>query len=362
MKVGLIIYGSLETRSGGYLYDRMLVATLREAGHAVALYSLPWQSYPAHLLHNCRLGWAAKLIADPPDLLLQDELNHPSLFLLNRLLARRLACPLVSVVHHLRSDESHPPAVQPLYRAVERAYLNSVDGFLYNSQTTRRAVERHLRRPRPGYVAHPAADHIQPPDHRTVLAYLARRARGDRPLQVLFLGNVIPRKGLHLVVEALGHLPPGGWRLQIAGNTTIDPAYTGQVKMAAARAGIARQITWHGAVGQSRLRDLLAAADLLAVPSYEGFGIVYLEAMAFGLPVIAGATGAAQEIVRHGVNGYLVTPGNALELAAFARLFVDNRIHLATLGYQARLHYERHPTWRAIMSGALEWLHEFSNA
>ena len=58
MKIGLIIYGSLDTLSGGYLYDRMLVRELRRAGHQVEIISLPWRSYPAHLADNARLGWA----------------------------------------------------------------------------------------------------------------------------------------------------------------------------------------------------------------------------------------------------------------------------------------------------------------
>src|SRR5690606_14219292 len=101
---------------------------------------------------------------------------------------------------------------------------------------------------------------IQPPDHNTALTYVERRAHRDGPLQLLFLGNVIPRKGLHLIVEALSRLPQDRWRLQIAGNPAIDPAYTNQVKTAAERAGIVRQITWHGVVEHARLRKLLAEA------------------------------------------------------------------------------------------------------
>ena len=52
MRLGLLIYGSLDTLSGGYLYDRKLVEHLRRAGDSVEIISIPWRSYPAHLADN----------------------------------------------------------------------------------------------------------------------------------------------------------------------------------------------------------------------------------------------------------------------------------------------------------------------
>lgn len=80
------------------------------------LFSLPWRSWPRHLADNLRLNFAEQIIASAPDLLLQDELNHPSLAGLNRRLRARSAAPIVAIVHHLRADEEHPAIVMPLYR------------------------------------------------------------------------------------------------------------------------------------------------------------------------------------------------------------------------------------------------------
>ncbi len=136
MRVGLVIYGSLDTLSGGYLYDRMLVRQLEQSGHAVTLLTLPWRSYPRHLADNFAREWTARLQQAPVDVLIQDELNHPSLVWVNRRLAGRVPYRTVSLVHHLRSDEEHPFYLRWFYRWLERSYLNSVDSLIANSVTT----------------------------------------------------------------------------------------------------------------------------------------------------------------------------------------------------------------------------------
>ena len=134
MRIGLLIYGSLDTLSGGYLYDRKLVEYLRRAGDSVEIVSLPWRSYPAHLADNLSLHLYRRLRDLSVDILLQDELNHPSLALVNRRLRRlRPRYPLISIVHHLRSSEQHPRRLLPLYRAVERSYLRT-DGRFHFQQ------------------------------------------------------------------------------------------------------------------------------------------------------------------------------------------------------------------------------------
>ena len=88
------------------------------------------------------------------------------------------------------------------------------------------------------------------------------------------------------------------------------------------------------------------AAHVLAVlSSYEGFGIVYLEAMAFGLPVLASVYGAGGEIVRPDVNGFLVEPTDAHGIAEHLSTLSGNRERLTVLGRNARQRFASHPRW-----------------
>jgi len=107
MRVGLVIYGDLNTLSGGYLYDRYLVQHLRAQGDTVEIISLPWPGYGRAMLQNLDPRIESRLKNTSLDLLLQDELNHPSLFLLNARLKRKIRYPILGIVHHLRSSEPH---------------------------------------------------------------------------------------------------------------------------------------------------------------------------------------------------------------------------------------------------------------
>src|SRR5215216_6080243 len=109
MKLGLVIYGSLETMSGGYLYDRKLVEYLRAQGDRVEVISLPWRNYAVHLTHNF---WFRLPARRNVDILIQDELNHPSLILANR---QKHAYPVISLIHHLRCSERRPAWQNLLY-------------------------------------------------------------------------------------------------------------------------------------------------------------------------------------------------------------------------------------------------------
>ena len=360
MRVGLVIYGSLDTVSGGYLYDRKLVQHLRRQGDAVEIISLPWRSYGRHLADNFSRELRTRLLGLGVDVLLQDELNHPSLAWLNASLRGRIPFPLVSIVHHLRASEEHPAVAHALYRQVERRYLNSVDGFICNSRTTQATVAAHSPHLRPVVVAYPAADHVQPPAGADAGREIAQRLETKGPLHVLFVGNVIARKGLHSLLNSLARLPREAWRLTVAGSLSVDPGYVASIRRQIDGLHLGQQVTLCGAVADSELRALYHRSHVLAMPSYEGFGIAYLEAMGFGLPVIASTAGAAREVITHGVDGYLAAPGDVTAIAGHLQSWLDDRTLLIAMSLNARLRYDRHPTWQDSGARIRDWLLEFT--
>lgn len=339
--------------------------------------SLPWRGYGRRLLQNFSPSLLRHLSHANYDLLLQDELNHPSLFWLNRRL--RVSYPIISIVHHLRSSEQHPAALLPLYQQVERRYLRSVDGFIFNSETTRTAVtelaqwkrgfngsDGFLRinnkkiRENPSDPSHPCTlkkAHVvaYPAGDRWGTAVseatIRRRANQPGPLRLLFVGNLIPRKGLDWLLTAVAALPPDCCRLDVVGDTAVNPTYSRRIRQQIAQRKLAGRVTMHGVLPDETLKEILRASHLLVVPSqYEGFGIVYLEGMGFGLPAIGGRAGGAQEIIRDGVNGWLVAGGDTAVLAHYIHNMHQNRGRLIEMSLAARHRFLAQPTWQESMA------------
>jgi glycosyltransferase involved in cell wall biosynthesis len=348
VRVGLVIYGSLDTLSGGYLYDRMLVDYLRRSGDQVEIVSLPRRSYLRSLGDDFSGSLRRRLEQGRYDFLLQDELNHPSLFRINRRLRKKVAYPVITIVHHLRSCELRPAWQGRFYRQVERRYLDSVDGFIFNSQTTRGEVEKLVGAGKPHVVAYPGRDHFSSTITRE---QVKERADSPGPLRIIFLGNLIPRKGLHVLLQALCRLPRDSWKLEIVGSTDVDRAYARTIRRQIARAGLGQHVRLSGLLTDSQLADRLSKSQLLTVPSsYEGFGLAYLEAMGFGLPVITSTAGAAPEVISHQRNGFLADFGDVGALAQSIERLTKDRHLLLEMSLNALERYGDFPTWEQTAS------------
>lgn len=165
---------------------------------------------------------------------------------------------------------------------------------------------------------------------------LRRLYRLPQVFTVLFAGRVIPRKGVPVLIRAMYHVNkriPA--HLVVAGQG--KPAYIRQLKLLAKRLGVS--VSFPGRIAHEQIHGLYQAADCFVCPSqrHESFGLVNVEAMASGLPVIASDNGGIREIIRSGHNGYLA--GRYREALPFARLLLRlgrNPALAARIGLQGR--------------------------
>ncbi|MEM7797991.1 MAG: glycosyltransferase family 4 protein [Chloroflexota bacterium] len=348
MHIGLIIYGSLDIISGGYLYDRQLMNYLEKAGHLVEVISLPWREYSLRMSDNRNGTVFERLIETDFDVLLEDELNHPSLYALNPRIKTFVNYPIISIVHHLHISEEHSPEDLNFYRKIEMAYLQSVDGFIFNSQSTKASVGALFEGvTRPHVVATPAGDRFNGLSE----AEISDRAIQSRELKVVCLGNVIRRKGIHWILEAMSRVTSYRCRLDIIGNEYVEYEYTLELKKMVEDLDLTGRVRFHGLQSDEEIETHLSHSDLLVVPSqYEGFGIVYLEGMAFGLPAIATTSGGASEIITNRVDGFLIDPEDVDTLAERLALLAADRVHLKKMSLAARRRFEAYPTWEDSMA------------
>lgn len=151
----------------------------------------------------------------------------------------------------------------------------------------------------------------------------ARPPLDARPVDVGYIGSLMPHKGLHVLIDALRRLDGDGWRLHVHGDTSVNPAYTASLREKVAGD---ERVMFHGVFRPTELGGVLARLDLLVTPSlwYENTPFTVLEARLAGLPVVASDLGGLAEAVRDGVDGRLFPAGDDERLASLlGDLFAD---------------------------------------
>lgn len=154
--------------------------------------------------------------------------------------------------------------------------------------------------------------------------------RDRTALHVGFIGSLSRHKGVHVAIAAVRALPRQDVHLHVHGSLDSHPDYTAELRRLAADDP---RIEFHGRFEPQELGRVLASLDCLAVPSlwYENTPFSVLEALAFGLPVLASNLGGIAEIVQHEHNGLLFAAGAAPELGAAIARLADDRALLQRL-------------------------------
>ncbi len=304
------IPGDIDLPTGGYAYDRRVLALLPALGVDARHVQLPG-TYPqpgaADLADTRRL-----LAATPADaVLLIDGLAYGAM---PADLVRSIERKIVALVHHpLCLEAGLGEQRQAELRASEKAALALARHVVVTSAATAQTLAADFAVPDAKItVAEPGTD-------------AAPRAIGTgKPLQLLGVGSVVPRKAFDLLVRAL--VPHAGldWRLTIVGATDRSAEALGALKTAIAESGLPDRITMTGSADQASLDAHYASADIFVMPSlYEGYGMVLAEAMARGLPIVCTTGGAAADTAPDAA-ALKVPPGDVGALsAATGRLLHD---------------------------------------
>lgn len=325
-RLAWITVGDMARLTGGYRYQAEVVRRLRVRGYRIDEIS----AAPAELAAQeaAVASWAAPFDPQPYAALVVDALARAVCApVLDRWRAQR---PVIAMIHELPSVAGQDSPAErareaPVLRA-DQCLAVSADGAA--TLRARGVPAERITIASGGLDRVRAAAHPNPP---------------APPQRVLCVAQWIPRKGIRELVQAWSHVAQAGWRLDLVGETEADPAYAATVRAACANAPAGSIQIW-GPLSDEDLAQAYQQATYFALPShYEGYGLVFAEALWHGLPVLAGAVGPVPELV--GAAGVLVAPDDPAALrAGLARLINEPRLrhalHRAALAQATRL-----PTW-----------------
>jgi phosphatidyl-myo-inositol dimannoside synthase len=209
------------------------------------------------------------------------------------------------------------PARVPGVRQVLRRVLVGADVVFANSEFTRSAVDRITKGRASTALLPPTVDPVRFSLEVSGATVRSEYGLGSR-FVVLFLSRLVKRKGADVVIRALAATE--GTVGIIAG----DGPERASLERLAREVGVTDRLIFTGLVADERLAEYYAASDVFCMPctdrygglDTEGFGVVYIEAQATGLPVIAGRCGGSVEAVSDGVAGYVIDEPDPSEVAA----------------------------------------------
>ena len=346
-RVAFAVPGDLATPTGGYGYDRRVIAELKQLGWQVDVVGLgdgfPRPSAEAKAAAAARLGGVPSgcpIIVDGLAFGVLPEVAHEL----------RERNPLVALVHHpLALESGLSPADAEAMVKSERTALEAARCVIATSPSTAQLLQD---------------DYDVPPDLITVARPGTDRgapAPGsvDGTVRLLSIGAVVPRKGFDVLIEALATIEKLPWRLSIAGDRARDPVAVEQLDEAILQHRLAARIDLLGVLPDERISALYTGSDLFVLASrFEGYGMAYAEAMAHGLPVVGTTAGAIPDTVPPQA-GVLVEPNDVTALARALRMLIENPKERAWFASGARAAGDELPSWKdsaKLIAEALEAL------
>ena len=301
-RAAFVIPGDLDLPTGGYAYDRRVLAQLPALGIDVSHVALPG-TYPAPTAGD--LEATRRLIAatGKDDVLLIDGLAYGAM---PAELVASFDRRIVALVHHpLCLEAGTPPARSVELKRLETAALALARHTIVTSPTTARTLVADFG---------VAADRITIAEPGTDAAPRAKGSDG-KPMRILAVGSIVPRKGYDLLVDALVTLKALPWRLDIAGAIDRSPETVAALEAQIVDCGFQDRISLLGPVDDAKLSKLYDGADIFVLAShYEGFGMVLTEALARGLAIVCTTGGAAAETLPDDA-ALKVEPGSVRALA-----------------------------------------------
>jgi glycosyltransferase involved in cell wall biosynthesis len=329
--------------TGGVKYDHKIISYLKKAGLDVVISTfdnVPRFVLRSHILLNFWIALCFFRSLESCSIVLVNSYLHSRVLLITLLLKVFKSTRTVSICHHLAYHDLRSGLLKKLDKPLEGFFLHLSDKIITVSKSSMNEIRSLGVRAQKIEII---------PDGIDRPSLMDSNRSGSDCLRLLFVGTCYARKGVIYLLEAMSLLRGYSIKLSIVGNTEDDPIYSRMLYDFVREASLEEDVTFHGWIPEEELCELYSQADVFVLPSlWEGYGIVLMEAMSSGLPIVATDTGAIPELVRNGENGILVHPKDSQALADAIRLLAQDPILRARLGVCGRRMASSFLSWEEV--------------
>lgn len=359
MRIGIVCYptaggsGVVATELGKHLAERGHVISfisyasplrLRDLPQRVCFHEVDQDDHPLLKQFPHSLTLTAKMVEVARSHHLEVLHVHYAIpFAAAAILARQVAPELdLKVVTTLHGTDITVVGSSPSFKPLVEWSINGSDAVTAVSRFLADQTGRQLALSRPIEVV---PNFIDPDRHGAPIAPCMPERTSERQVTLIHISNFRPLKRLGDVVRIFQRVAARlDARLVLVGD---GPEY-GSTQALVQELGLADRVRFVGVIDE--VAPLLAASDLLLLPSEtESFGLVALEAMASGVPVVASLVGGLPEVIEHGVSGFLAPVGDVAAMADHALAILADCATRVRFGAAARERAVRHFDWRSVV-------------
>jgi glycosyltransferase involved in cell wall biosynthesis len=318
------IPGDLSTMTGGYGYDRRIIAALPQFGIEVETRRLA-DRFPFPSQSDLKEAVSSLTKDRGTAVVMIDGLAYGAL---PPACIKAVSGPIIGLVHHpLAYEAGLSEAMQKGLHASEKNALSQADHVIATSPTTGKALEADFAVPANKItIAEPGTD-------RAPKAIGSGTPNGR--VDLLAVGAIVPRKAYDVLINALSQIVDLNWHLRIVGAMDRAPDTVRALRDQISRLHLDERIEWMGECPSDQLEPLYHHCDVFVMPShYEGFGMALTEAMAHGLPILSTTGGAAAQTIEDGA-ALKIPPADVPAMAQALRLLISDPAQRAKLSAAA---------------------------
>jgi glycosyltransferase involved in cell wall biosynthesis len=357
----IFITGSTVPETGGELYNLKVIKYFEEQGidyihiplnRYRGLTKLSWLPFLGDILVSLFLVVA---LLPYKGIYVEDHYFSRYLLIVNFIQRVIRKSPVITIMHLFAMYESDDKFRVRRWLAshIEKVHLAFSNSIVATSDYSSREIQSLGFSDKDIEVIYPGVD-------RDKFSRILAKENDCNSKKILCVANYIPRKGGMTLIEAYSKINSQGFVLHMVGNPTKDQAFYQQLTSKAKELHVDNSIIFHDGKDQEVVKYLYSNSDIFVLPSFkETFGIVLIEAMHYGLPIITNNCTAMPDLISDGENGILVTPGDIEELAQALETLITQPELRKKLGKQGQEKVKKAFCWNSTCSDFLTLVRRF---